>query len=199
MEDEQATGADESAAYEDTLFHIDMLTAKRQRLLDAQLDAERQVLHRIGRDYVAGKLSKGALYTLYSRYRKAVVYEDRPGYSKLWDEAIPVKHARIAYYARSMARHAPNHEDSWSGAWPITDDSFPMRGQNVVYVLFDAENVPCYVGSTGQFRARLNGHKQDKTFTRWMAYACEDRESAYVLEEKLLLEHKPYMNKRAGR
>lgn len=192
---------DESAPdpYEDTLFHIELITKKRKKLLKAQVEAERQVLHRIGRDYAAGKLTIVELHGLYRRYRDLVSYDERPGFSTLWDEAVPEHHARVGNLARQALLHTPNHGRSWVGEWPIGHNPYPPDGQSVVYVLFDHENVPCYVGSTFKFKQRLKSHRPQKQFVRWMAYPCDDREDAYLLEEKLLAEHKPYLNKKVGR
>ncbi|MBL1120211.1 GIY-YIG nuclease family protein [Streptomyces sp. 110] len=70
----------------------------------------------------------------------------------------------------------------------------------VVYALFDARNDPCYLGSTDQFRTRIGKHVKDgKVFTSWQAYPCPDREAAYVLEDRLLKERLPSLNKKASR
>jgi hypothetical protein len=58
--------------------------------------------------------------------------------------------------------------------------------------------VPCYVGSTEQFSVRLGQHTE-KPWESWLAYPCDSREAAYVLEVKLLTEHKPYLNRKVGR
>jgi hypothetical protein len=187
------------APYEDTLFHIELITKKRRKLLEAQVEAERQVLHRIGRDYTAGKLTIVELYSLYRRYRDLISYDERPGFSALWDEAVPEHHARVGNLSRQALRNVPNNGESWVGEWPIGQNPYPPNGTSVVYVLVDHENVPCYVGSTFRFKTRLKAHRPQKQFVRWMAYPCQDREDAYLLEEKLLAEHKPYLNKKVGR
>ncbi len=98
--------------------------------------------------------------------------------------------------------HSPNGPaGSWFGECPLNDgEPLPPKWTCVVYVLFDHENVPCYVGSTNQFRQRVKRHAYDgKRFVRWVAYPCADREAAFDLEVKLLAEHKPYLNVKAGR
>ena len=202
----------ETEPYEDTLFHIDLIIKKRQKLLNAQVEAERQVLHRIGRDYVAGRLTLTQLHELYRRYRDLVYPEDkhgrrayvsRPAFSELWNEAVPVYSHKIAQAVKSewlYKRYEPNGDGTWWGDNPLTTEApRPRDGQCVVYVLFDDVNVPCYVGSTEAFKSRLKAHTREKAFSRWVAFPCADREAAYVLEVKLLGEHKPYLNKRVGR
>jgi len=201
-----------SSPYEDTLFHIGLIARKVEKLAAVQLDAERQVLHRIGRDYIAGRISNGDLLDLYCRYRDLVYAEDlqgkraylhRPGFSELWNEAIPVHNSQLAQAAKNdwlVKRYEPNADGSWSGENPLRREAQrPRNGQCVVYVLFDDHNVPCYVGSTQSFKTRIDCHTREKSFARWAAYPCEDRKAAYRMEARLLREHKPYLNKKAGR
>lgn len=189
------------AAYEDTLFHLDLIRRKLEKLLSAQLDAERQVLHRIGRDYVAGLLTEDDLHELHQRYRETVVHLTGPGFSKLWDEAIPVQSFTMVNFWL-IQRTRPNEAGSWSGESSLKQRApRPPDGQSVVYVLFDHKNVPCYVGSTDKFKTRIGCHRRDKSkpFVRWAAYPCADRDAAYQLEDRLLKEHKPYLNRKASR
>ncbi|MEV0616112.1 GIY-YIG nuclease family protein [Nonomuraea sp. NPDC050404] len=191
----------DSSAYDDTLFHLDLIRRKLEKLQAAQLDAERQVLHRIGRDYVAGLLTEDDLHGLCQRYRETVVHLKRPGWSKLWDEAVPFKSSTLTNFW-VIRRYRQNEDGAWSGEGHLDQRApRPRDGQAVVYVLFDDENVPCYVGSTEKFKQRIGTHRRDdgKSFVRWIAYPCPDREAAYVLEDRLLKEHKPYLNRRAAR
>lgn len=76
----------------------------------------------------------------------------------------------------------------------------PPVGVSVVYVLFDVWNEPAYVGSTQDFRVRLAVHRKEKPgLLTWTAFPCADREAAYVLENRLLKEYKPHLNKKASR
>lgn len=203
---------DEIEPYASTLQHIDLIARKIAKLIAVQIDAERQVLHRAGRDFVAGRLSIDGLLELYQQYRDAVCaqgeygkreYYPRPSFSELWNEAIPVHHSKVAQAAKAgwvLKRYEPNQGDGWTGENPLRQpDSRPRDGQSVVYVLFDAANVPCYVGSTEKFKTRIDSHTREKDFARWVAHPCADREAAYQLEVRLLAEHKPYLNKRRGR
>lgn len=101
------------------------------------------------------------------------------------------------------AQRAPPNgpEGTYVGVAPLPgDDVAPLEGTPVVYVLFDEDNEPCYVGSTQNLRARLNAHLTNgKQFVRWQAYPCASREDAYVLEERLLVERMPRLNRRRGR
>ncbi|WP_157251093.1 GIY-YIG nuclease family protein [Nonomuraea typhae] len=181
--------------YEATLQHIELIARKRQKLLAVQRDAERQVLHRAGRDYVAGLLPPEALVALYQRYRDLIAINAWRATTDLWYAAIPVRPEQL----RMRTSPRPNIDGTWRGDFPFAEDWRPPTGQSVVYVLYDAASTPCYVGSTDQFNARLNAHSRGKSFTRWIAYPCDDREAAYQLEDRLLKEHKPYLNRRAGR
>lgn len=197
--------------YEATLLHIEMLIRRIDRIINTQIEAEEQLLHRAGRDYAAGRLTIEDLHALYRRYRDTIWrqlpsgpgYYYRPGFLGLWNHNVPIRAEQIAHRARqsiSNPRWQPNGpEGSWAGDYPIGNGSRPPDGQNVVYVLFDAQNTPCYVGSTKDFKTRLKVHARTKKFVRWAAYPCADREAAYLLEERLLAEHKPYLNRRITR
>lgn len=98
-------------------------------------------------------------------------------YDPLWDKSLP----------------------DWVSSTPSDDNPMPPRGQNVVYVLYDAFSTPCYVGSSGDFPARLKWHLKDgKPVRVWIAYPCDSRQAAYALEDRLLKQHLPYLNRKAG-
>ncbi|KOX10167.1 GIY-YIG nuclease family protein [Nocardiopsis sp. NRRL B-16309] len=185
-----------------TLQHIELLADKRDRLTAAQIDAENQVIHRIAVEFHAGRINEQQLYRLWHRMRPNAAEK----FGARWKAAMPkasinrlvtlhkLREQRAQEYER---RYKPNADGFWSGAWPVDGDRWPDKGQCVVYVLYDADNVPCYVGSSKDFYTRACAHTRDgKKFVRWMAYPCEDRDAAYELESRLLREHKPYMNKR---
>ncbi len=115
-----------------------------------------------------------------------------------WDEIVGTPWKRVAQFAKRL----PNGpEGSWTGEYPIAAGApSPLSGAAVVYVLFDEANAPCYVGSTHTFRARLRRHEKDgKRFVRWQAHPCDDRDHAYRLEDRLLRQHMPYLNRKASR
>lgn len=117
----------------------------------------------------------------------------------LWAEGL--KYTRNGPHG-SWTNYDPAWDDSlpdWVSATPSDDNPMPPRGQNVVYVLYDASSTPCYVGSSGDFPARLKWHLKDgKPVRVWIAYPCDSRQAAYALEDRLLKQHLPYLNKKAG-
>jgi predicted GIY-YIG superfamily endonuclease len=134
------------------------------------------------------------------------------GYARLWDRHLaprfPARGIRSTVAAheqirRRMERNLPNGPTpgTWVGEVPSTwVDPQPQEYQAVVYILFDALNAPVYVGSTDNFPVRLKTHVRQKPgIARWTAYLCEDREAAYRLEDKVLKERMPNLNKRRGR
>ncbi|MFF3665393.1 GIY-YIG nuclease family protein [Microtetraspora malaysiensis] len=200
------------APYEDTLFHIELIRNKIDKLITVQVNAEQQLLHRAGRDYTAGRLPIESLSVLYQRYRDTVwrqeggrrFYFDRAPFTWVWNINVPIRSDELPHLLRRLERarrNAPNDANgSWSGEYPLDDEApRPLNGESVVYLLFDTDNVPCYVGSTEYFKSRIQAHGRDKKFVRWAAYPCADREAAYLLEERLLKEHKPYLNRKVTR
>lgn len=99
-----------------------------------------------------------------------------------------------------------NYDPSWDPnlpervfCTPTIENPMPPPGQAVVYVLYDSTGTPCYVGSSGDFPARLRWHmKKGKPVVVWRAFPCSSREEAYALEDRLLKQNKPYLNKKAG-
>jgi hypothetical protein len=177
-----------------TLQHIQLIEAKVSRLTEARRDALAQVLHRIGTEYRAGAITQGHLCATLA----AIRHIQMPGRMKMWDEIVGVPWKRVV----QLARQLPNGpEGSWVGEYPLlADASRPIAGIPVVYVLFDQDNEPCYVGSTDKFSVRLSAHVKDgKHFVRWQAHPCDDRAAAYRLEDRLLKRHKPYLNRKASR
>jgi hypothetical protein len=177
-----------------TLQHIALLAAKRDRLLQTQLEAEDQFLFAITREYNLGQLSEADLATIYIDYRESSA---TPGYTKRWNKTVPVTAHRLDRVAKQTAIYG---DGIWRGTFPLAEDEpTPMTGTPVVYLLFDGENAPCYVGSTMRLRRRLKEHaRTGKAFARWQAHACHDRAEAYRIEREWLAEHKPYMNKRTA-
>lgn len=178
-----------------TLQHLEMIADRRKKLLENQIEAEEQLLHRAGLLYRSGDLDLDGLCELYNRYKD--VDPGRPR-SALWNQNIAIPWNQMPH----VARLRPNGPaGTWVGGCPLgSDESAPRRGQCVVYVLYGDDNEPCYVGSTQDLRARLKGHvSTGKVFARWQAYPCDDREAAYQLEERLLREHMPPLNRRMGR
>jgi predicted GIY-YIG superfamily endonuclease len=179
---------------ETTLQHIRMIQEKEARLAEARRNAFTQTLHRIGSDYRRGRLT---LHQLCAAVL-AIQELNMPGHMKAWNEIVGVSWQRL----KQMAKQLPNGpQGSWVGEYPIPLDApRPIYGVPVVYVLFDEANEPVYVGSTDKFSPRMTAHeKSGKRFVRWQAHPCEDREHAYRLEDRLLKQHKPRLNRKASR
>lgn len=187
-----APGLDALEGYTATLQHIEILHRKRDQLQAAPIEAEEQHLHRISVSYASGKLDMDDLWSAYSEYRAVA----DSGFTRRWDKAVPVPSKTIRWHPWRRAS-APG--GAWTGSYPFDGCAAPGDGVSVVYVLFDEANVPCYVGSTEHFRTRLSGHRYDgKSFVYWHAYPCASRRAAYDLEDALLKQHKPYLNKKAA-
>lgn len=189
---EEPPGDDGPASSRATLQHIQLLNRRITKLTEAREQAEEQLLHRAAASYRSGEMSLSNLIELYWHYQEA----GSPGKSRRWNA-----HFDLTYQAMGMLPAPNGPEESWVGEWPLSEGApCAIRGLAVVYVLFDAENAPCYVGSTGKLRTRLSQHaRSGKQFTYWQAHPCRDREHAYQLEEQLLRQHMPYLNRRAGR
>lgn len=185
---------DLAASIASTLQHIRLIQEKERRLVEARRSALEQTLHRIGSDYRTGRLTPGQLFAAFLKIRAL----EMSGRMHMWDEIVGMSWQRLI----QLGKQLPNGpEGSWVGDYPIPADApRPIYGISVVYVLFDEANQPCYVGSTNKLSARLNAHKKDgKRFVRWQAHHCVDREHAYRLEDRLLRQHKPYLNRKASR
>lgn len=194
-----------------TLDHIVALSQKIESLSDRQIDAEEAFLHRTWTLYLEGAWDLGHLRNLTETYCPAFF---RRGWEERWEAAeLPpvdklldlwvatLKHAATGPHG-SWTNYDARHQDAlpeWVSCTPSEDNPMPPRGQSVVYVLYDGFSTPCYVGSTGDFPARLKWHLKDgKPVVVWVAYPCEDRDAAYLLEDRLLKQHMPYLNKKRG-
>lgn len=180
------------ASVDASLQHLELLGNRIAKLIDAQDQAERQVLHRVGCAYRDGDMTITDLIGFFQRYRAIA----SPKKMQRWNESV-----NITYQSMLMQLPPNGPAHTWIGDWPHTEGApYPLSGICVVYVLYGDDNEPCYVGSTRKFRSRMNQHaKGGKRFARWQAYPCPDRERAYVLEERLLKEYKPRLNRRTGR
>lgn len=181
-----------------TAHHIAAVQAKLDALEAAKGDSWSQILTRAADLYRRGRLTEVDLYGLLSDMRDSF----GSGFGKVWDAHIPVSWRRIQTAVERLQRITPNGpEGSWHGTFPIgPNDPYPPYGMPVVYVLFDGTNEPVYVGSTEGFRSRMAPHVREKPgLTRWAAYPCRDREHAYEVEDRVLREHLPHLNRKASR
>ena len=188
-----------------TLRHLVLLSERAAKIRRAHAEAEHQMLHRVGSAHRCGEITDDELHEFWDRYR--ALNTDRR--SQRWNANIDFSwhhmtaRVRIARQAARRARvFAPNGpEGTWIGSWPCGyDDPRPETGTSVVYVLFDDRNEPFYVGSTNSFRSRLSAHVKDgKPVSHWHAHPCRDRGHAYEVEDRLLKEHLPRLNRKASR
>lgn len=164
--------------YGATLQHLGSLARKIAVLEAARAEAEMQHLHRIGAAYAAGLIDFDDLADAYIEFRAVA----GTGFSQRWNAAIPEHAQRLLAYARSRPDRLPNGEHgSWQGAFPFDGGPTPANG------------------STERLRYRLRRHASDgKRFVFWRAHPCANREDAYALEDRLLKQHKPYLNKKAA-
>lgn len=190
---------DRADRYADSLRHINLIAAKRAKLAATQMKAEEQLLWSIQCDIVSGALTRREAVDVYADYREL----SGPGFSKRWDATVKAyTSGEISFEVQHAYKYRANGAGgSFVGPWPLSpEDPRPRTGDSVVYVLFDSDAVACYVGSTQSFKPRLATHlREGKPFVSWQAYVCRDREAAYVLEEQMLREHMPYLNRKAGR
>lgn len=155
------------------------------------MEAEEQVAYRAGLDHRNGTLSLEQLSVIYNRIRGCKLV----GFSKRWNANAGVKSVHLYRDPRFECNAG---KGVWRGSSPLgLKDQAPRKGVFIVYILFDHDANPCYVGSTGDFRTRLKAHRRDKPVRWWTAYECPDRQGAYAMEKRLLQEHMPYLNRRA--
>ncbi len=185
-----------------SLDHIRRVAQRRKSLEQAQVAAEEQVCHRIGSAYRAGDIDIADLAEYFIAYREDAL----PYFTKRWDAAVPITARKLLTYRGGswtslspLARpNGPNGMFCGAGR-PAPSEPAPPRGMSVVYVLYDAMNVPAYVGSTMHFRSRIKQHmRAGKPVDYWTATPCANRRAAYELETRLLKEVMPYLNKRAS-
>lgn len=183
---------------EATLQHCQMIQRKIESLQGALASAREQMFHDIAVQHRANRFTEDDLADLYHEVRQTGT-----GFHAQWEKIVGVntctlRHVRIA---RDRTRKNGPGGLSWVGTYPIAvTDPAPANWSSVVYVLYDSANEPIYVGSTWHFRERMNDHwKNGKPIARWMACPAGSREAAYLMEDGLLKERKPSMNRKAGR
>lgn len=192
----------------ETVDHLERICLKIERLKEARYDTLCQLLYSIRREWLAGELDDEQILGL----RRSFVEEWRlPDVKKAWDSCgfpaateLARKVAAAGYERDRLRRHASNEPESggWVGEWidRAPSEPYPPTGAPVVYVLYGTGADPVYCGSTESFRNRLKAHAYSgKEFIAWRAVPAPDREAAYQLEDRLLREHCPPLNKRAGR
>jgi hypothetical protein len=145
-----------------------------------------------------------------ARTRIAVRWLLENGYIRMPDIARPVYDVALSGEVRAQwrrsaprrkvpERYLPNGPcGSWVGRNPLLPgwgtSPTPPRGMYVVYILFDFADVPCYVGCSNSFRARVEKHSEDKLFTTWQAAEAYGWTQALDLETRMIGCLKPYLN-----
>lgn len=76
------------------------------------------------------------------------------------------------------------------GDWPCTMPTNIARG-SYVYVLMDARDRVCYVGTTTGLRSRLTRHGRNKPFTWWIAYSVNGW--GFAVEARVIALTRPYV------
>lgn len=130
-----------------------------------------------------------------------------PGLFTAWKAAGLPHPSRMRADSEAIRRNASN--DPASGGWVgefnwheyvVIPGPHPPNWTPVVYVLYAADCTPIYCGSTEHFKQRLKAHaREGKEFVAWRAVRCADREQAYVLEDQLLKQSCPPLNRKASR
>jgi len=180
---------------------ITSLRAKMDRVDAARLDTVEQIATAATRH--ANRRDAVALLALYESL-------NCPGFTTAWVRNGLPHPQRMRADVAAIARHRPNDPSSggWVGEWTVDghgwpgriEGNYPGRGMPVVYVLYGADASPVYCGSSEQFLVRLKAHHRDgKVFVAWRAVPCRSREDAFRLEDQLLRQHCPPLNRRAGR
>jgi predicted GIY-YIG superfamily endonuclease len=194
-----------------TLDHIVAVDRKIDQLREKKLDAEEAFLCRLRTLYAQELFTIDDLVSLAESWAPCYFeagWEERwvsaglPSVEDLrsiWAETIKYTptgpHGSWTNYDPRWDRSLPD----WVSCTPSDENPMPPRGQSVVYVLYDRFGIPCYVGSTGDFPQRLKWHLKDrKPVVVWVAFPCDNREAAYSLEDRLLKQHMPYLNKKRG-
>lgn len=178
--------------YAATEQHIRLIQAKRTKLVETQIEAEKQLITAVAREHSRGTITWTELLRVYEH----VIREGAlPGWHQRWQEELP-------YTAHHMKQMTAIHEtEEWSGIGMNVhlDPHRPPKGAHVVYVLYNEHHEPIYVGSTQTFTSRMSCHRKDKTWVSWHAYRCNDRAHAYEVESRFLRQYKPTLNKQGAR
>lgn len=172
-----------------TQDHIALIQAKRAKLAEGLLTVEGQFLTAVRREWEAGNLTWPELHSAYEQVRAS----DLSGVSIRWVGAGLPHRAHLVL----QAKYAPNGAGgTWYGTWPLpAGDPYPLKGRDVVYVLFDDSRTPVYVGSSGNWLYRMKDHvKAGKRWASWIAHPCRDRGEAYALEARFIQQYKPDLN-----
>lgn len=174
------------------------LGQRRAYLAERQFDTIAQITHRAATAWRAREIDDVTLRDIYLAMRSI----SPVGWSKTWqEEDLPQITTLNTWIARHSSDRGPEADGSWQGTYPRDPDGpCPRKGQSVVYVLYDDQLDPVYLGSTHHLTERLKRHRRDgKRFSYWRAFPCRTREEAYALEDQMLKGSLPKLNRKAGR
>jgi hypothetical protein len=182
-----------------TLQHCLMIQQKIATLQGTLASAREQLFHDVAITYRAGGMTLDELADLYDKARRA-----GSGFSAQWEAVVPVTGRTLLARQQHLVRRQMNGPGgvSWVGVYPLPVSApAPPNWTSVVYVLYDSTNEPVYVGSSEHFRERLIRHAKYNgvPVVSWMACPTASREAAYLLEDTLLKERLPSMNRKASR
>jgi hypothetical protein len=180
---------------------IDSLRAKIARLEVARTETLRQIAAASKRAIGDRRWGREEMFDLYEAL-------NTPGFFTAWNAAGLPHPARLRAEVEMARRNAPN--DLASGGWlgefdwehpiGVIPSPHPPNWTPVVYVLYAPDAEPVYCGSTEHFKQRLKAHhREGKRFAAWRASPCADREQAYILEDRLLKQSCPPLNRKASR
>jgi hypothetical protein len=187
-----------------TLDEMVRYTKRIATLKERLGDAEGQLLQRWGHAYRAGLLTDEQVVDAAMQVASGGHLPD--GWVARWNDAFGFDvrgsvYQRL-YRLKNADRERQNGDPGWYGTCDTSGISFPRppKGQPVVYVLYDINLDPIYVGSTGTFADRLKAHRRDgKPVAHWRAMPYTTREEAYLAEDAMLRAAKPEMNRKASR
>jgi len=176
----------ETPAFEAAAARVRNLHDERAVLLERLFAAEDELIRQAAAAHRAGTLDARGLLDAYDLVREGNI----TGFAARWRKVIPYdRHA-----LRRMAEATPKDPDgTWSGDtdWEGLDGSvFPIRGTDVVYVLFGHGSAPVRIGMTHAFRAHLKRlHRDGVVWQSWKAWPCENREDAVEMRKRIIAQY----------
>lgn len=189
-----------------SIEHLTRAGKRIETLRTTIRDTEEQIAHRMGVAVRFGTMSYDEACQVIAEVKRYL----EPGWMKRWEEHSGLPIAKMNHAISADGRLDPRFErnETWGWSGTYSHDGYPSKtsfprpakGVSVVYILFAGDGTPLYVGSTHVFAERVKRHYIDgKPVKFWQAYLCSDREAAYQMEDRLLKEHMPVMNRKAGR
>lgn len=176
-------------AFEAAVARVRHLHDERESLLEQMLAAEDELICQAAAAHRAGTLDARGLLDAYDLVREGGF----TGFAARWRKVILYdRHA-----LRRMAEATPKSPDgTWSGdtGWDGLDGAvIPLRGAQVVYVLFGDGSTPVRIGMTRAFRAHLKRlHRDGVIWQSWKAWPCESHQEAVETRKRIAAQyHQP--------